>query len=195
MLTPSPDRSSEGDETEQNQSQIYQRPDVQLDSFRWVEFEESMKRSYQQLRENRMFNDVTISCENSEVEAHKIVLATSSNFFSRLLQRSSFRNNYHPIIFINDVKMKHLKFILDFMYTGKVKVPRNDTIAVLQAAEELEIKGFKADDFNPIESAFGKRRATEFFSSSTWSSPEKRSRSDSWSPISSLSRGSSPIRL
>jgi len=163
--------------------------------FHWNNFEESIKNSYQELREKNMFCDVTISCENSEVEAHKVILATGSSFFRNLLERNSFRNHHNPIIHIKDVQMRDMKYILDFLYTGAVGVPQAHIQSLLEAAKELGVKGLNIDnpfngsylnDENPIKLRSQKRSHDD----SVEFSPERSLSLGSWIPSSS-----SPIPL
>ena len=50
---------------------------------KWNDFQEGAISAFGALREDREFADVTLACEDGEqVEAHKIILASSSPFFS-----------------------------------------------------------------------------------------------------------------
>ena len=43
----------------------------------WNEFKQNISASFQDLREDKDFNDVTLVCEDGQqVEAHKVVLAS-----------------------------------------------------------------------------------------------------------------------
>ena len=58
----------------------------------WNEFQENVKSSFSRLKNDKEFTDVTLACENGEqIEAHKVILASSSPFFENILQR-----NKHP---------------------------------------------------------------------------------------------------
>ena len=62
----------------------------------WNEFQENIKNSFGNLRENNEFADVTLVCEDGhQVEARKVILPASSPFFQKLLGRNQ---NPHPLI-------------------------------------------------------------------------------------------------
>ena len=48
----------------------------------WNDFQENIKSAFGNLREDNDFTDVTLACEDGQqVEAHKVILASSSPFF------------------------------------------------------------------------------------------------------------------
>ena len=55
----------------------------------WNDFQENIKSVFEHLREDN-FADVTLVCEDGQqVEAHKVILASSSPFFQSCLEDSS----------------------------------------------------------------------------------------------------------
>ena len=72
------------------------------------------------LRGSNDFSDVTLACEDGqEYEVHKVILAASSPFFQRLLERNT---HPHPLIFMRGLKSEDLSAILDFLYCGEANV-------------------------------------------------------------------------
>ena len=58
----------------------------------WNDFKENVSSSFGELREDADLTDVTLVCEDGkQVDAHKVVLASSSPFFKDILKR-----NKHP---------------------------------------------------------------------------------------------------
>ena len=56
------------------------------------EFKDNVATSFANLRQDRDFTDVTLACDDGDlVEAHKVVLISSSPFFAKILSR-----NEHP---------------------------------------------------------------------------------------------------
>ena len=54
----------------------------------WHDFQENVKVSFGNLREDKHFTDVTLACEDGQqLEAHKVILAASSPFFQNVLER------------------------------------------------------------------------------------------------------------
>ena len=57
----------------------------------WNDFRENVSSAFGDLREDKEFTDVTLACEDGQqMEAHKVILATSSPFFDDILQRKAF---------------------------------------------------------------------------------------------------------
>ena len=58
----------------------------------WNDFKEKANSAFGKLRDDKDFSDVTLACEDGQqIEAHKVILAASSDFFANILQR-----NKHP---------------------------------------------------------------------------------------------------
>ena len=71
-------------------------------SIKWKDFPENISSSLGSLRENQDFTDVTLACEDGlQVEAHKVILAASSPFFSDLLRQNDKGIN-EPILVVEN---------------------------------------------------------------------------------------------
>ena len=76
----------------------------------WNDFKENAIHAFGSLREDHDFADVTLACEDGkQVEAHKVILASSSPFFQNLLKRNK---HNHPLIYIRGVKSDDLLAII-----------------------------------------------------------------------------------
>ena len=118
-------------------------------SLKWNDFHLNIQESYRLLRDDSHFSDVTLSCEGSHtVEAHKVILATSSPFFSRTIDQAK---HPHPFIYLRGVDAQHLETIIDFIYRGEVTVKQDDLDQFLEIARELEIKGLSERPDSSIE--------------------------------------------
>ena len=71
---------------------------------KWNDFQENAISAFGTLRNDREFADVTLACEDGQqVEAHKVILASSS-----LILLSLLRNNHpHPLIYLKGIKKKY----------------------------------------------------------------------------------------
>ena len=59
-------------------------------SLRWDDFQDNTQKAFGNLREGSDFVDVTLVCEDGQqVEAHKVILATSSLFSRSCLEGTS----------------------------------------------------------------------------------------------------------
>ena len=90
------------------------------------------------LKEDKDFTDLTLVCADKQVEVHKVVLASSSNFFRRIMKDIK---HSHPLIYLSGIKFKDLDAVLSFIYLGQVNLAQEDLDSFLALAEELEMKG------------------------------------------------------
>merc|ERR1719278_537688 len=105
---------------------------------RWNDFESNVSTAFPDLREEKDFFDVTLACEDSQLQAHKVIIAACSPFFRDILRRNP---HQHPLLYLKGVKHRQLESVLDFVYHGEVNVAQNDLNSFLAVAEELQIKG------------------------------------------------------
>jgi hypothetical protein len=48
---------------------------------RWNDFERNVSTALSELREDKDFFDVTLACEDEQIQAHKVILGACSPFF------------------------------------------------------------------------------------------------------------------
>ena len=105
----------------------------------WNDFKENITSSFRELREDREFTDVTLACEDGQqIEAHKVVLASSSPFFMELLKKTK---HPQPLVYMRGLRSEDLVSIMDFLYFGEANVLQENLDAFLALAEELKLKG------------------------------------------------------
>ena len=105
----------------------------------WNDFESNISASFKEMRKEEDFFDVTLACEDdSQLEAHKVVLSACSKFFQKILRKNK---HQHPLLYLKGVKYSQLESILSFMYHGETSIGQNDLTAFLSVAEELQVKG------------------------------------------------------
>ena len=81
----------------------------------WNGFQSNTTIAFRNLRENTDFADVTLACEDGrQFEAHKIVLASSSGFFQKLLSRN--RDQRQPLVYMRGAASENITAVLDFLY-------------------------------------------------------------------------------
>ena len=104
----------------------------------WNDYESNLSVAFRDLREEKEFFDVTLACEDEQIEAHKVILSSCSLFFGNILKKNK---HPHPLLYLKGVKFCHLKSILDFMYQGKVNVEQEMLDSFLATAQELKGAG------------------------------------------------------
>ena len=103
------------------------------------DFRENVNTAFKKLRNDKKFTDVTVVCEDGQqMEAHKVILASSSPFFEKILQKTK---HSHPLIYLWGFQSKDFASILDFLYFGEAKVYQEDLDSFLAIAEEIQLKG------------------------------------------------------
>ena len=128
---------------------------------RWNDFESNVSTAFRDLREEKDFFDVTLACEDSQLQAHKVIIAACSPFFREVLRRNP---HQHPLLYLKGVKHKvrylslqlvvtnicpqELLCVLNFMYQGEVNVAQEELNTFLAVAEDLRVKGLTQGNSN-----------------------------------------------
>ena len=129
----------------------------------WNDFRANISTSFGHLRTDGDLTDVTLACEDgSQVEAHKVVLAASSPFFTNLLKKNKHKQ---PLIYMRGLQSNDLVAILDFLYHGEANILQESLDSFLALAEELQLKGLAGgsgsgkQEERPIKDASMKKEA------------------------------------
>ena len=105
---------------------------------RWNDFESNISVAFRELREDKDFFDVTLACDDEQIQAHKVILSACSPFFRKVLRKNP---HAHPLLYLKGVKFTDLQSVLNFMYHGEVNVAQEELNSFLAVAEELRVKG------------------------------------------------------
>ena len=77
-------------------------------------------------KENGLFTDVTLQCDDGKLSAHRIVLAAVSPFLRGVLTELPSGTQDFTII-VPDVRRAIVQQLLDFLYTGSMKLEQEAT--------------------------------------------------------------------
>jgi len=105
---------------------------------RWNDFETNISTAFRELREDKDFFDVTLACDEDQIQAHKAILSACSPFFRSILRRN---RHEHPLLYLKGVKFADIVSVLNFMYHGEVNVAQEELNSFLAVAEDLKVKG------------------------------------------------------
>lgn len=105
---------------------------------RWNNFQNNIISSFEYLRSEEDFVDVTLACEGKSLKAHKVILSACSTYFRDLLKTTPCS---HPIIVLKDVSYDDLLSLMCFVYQGVVYIGQERLTQFLKTAEFLQIKG------------------------------------------------------
>jgi len=115
-------------------------------ALQWNDFRDNIIASCRNFRDGQDFANVTlVSEDNQQVEAHKILLSSSSSFFMDILKKNQ---HSHPLIYMRGVEHKNLVSLLDFIYYGEASIYQDELEGFLILAEELKLKGLTGSQKN-----------------------------------------------
>jgi len=125
---------------------------------RWNDFESNISVAFRELREEKDFFDVTLACDDNQVQAHKVILSACSPFFRNVLRKNP---HQHPLLYLKGVKYQELLSVLNFMYQGEVNVAQEELNSFLAVAEELRVKGLTQSNSGNKSSSSPPHKARE----------------------------------
>ena len=110
-------------------------------SLKWNDFESCAAKSFNDLRKEKDFFDVTLVSEDQvQLQSHKVVLSASSNFFQNILRKNT---HNHPLLYLHGIHSSMLQLILDYVYQGEVQVFQEQIDNFLKIASSLCIMGLQ----------------------------------------------------
>ena len=104
---------------------------------RWNDFESNISSSFRELRDDKDFFDITLACDDEQIQAHKVILSACSPFFRNVLRRNP---HQHPLLYLKGVKYTDLQSVLNFMYHGEVMLPKKSLTPSLLLLRTWESK-------------------------------------------------------
>ena len=122
--------------------------------------------TFQELREEKDFMDVTLSCDGEQIKAHKVILSACSITFRNLLKKNPSQNPVIDLLvrisvnhilkniliyyfIVQDVDPRDMNSILDFIYLGKVNIKQENLSSFLALAEKLRVRGLCQNNNSP----------------------------------------------
>ena len=146
---------------------------------KWNDFESNISSAFKDIRDEKDFFDVTLACDDDQLQAHKVILSACSPFFRSVLKRNP---HQHPLLYLKGVKYTDLQSVLNFMYHGEVNVAQDELNSFLAVAEELRVKGLTQNNQNSAKKDSGSKSPPSAHKSrsapepSSAAPPPKRSR-------------------
>jgi len=138
---------------------------------RWNDFERNISGAFREIRDDKDFFDITLACEEEQIQAHKVILSACSPFFKKVLHKHP---HAHPLLYLKGVKYQDLEAVLNFMYHGEVNVAQEELNSFLQVAEDLRVKGLTQNNASDRASAAPAATAPKDIHSRLLPKPEPR---------------------
>ena len=71
-------------------------------SVQWADFQNNISTCFGELRRGNDFADVTLACDDEQLQAHKVILSACSPFFRTVLRRN---RHEHPLLYLKGKKI------------------------------------------------------------------------------------------
>ena len=115
-------------------------------SLKWNDFHRNITTTYSNLRKQEDLFDVTLVTDDGKhYSSHKLVLASSSDFFQSIVHNSK-NKQIDFLIYLAGVRSMDLEHILDYIYAGEVQLYQEELDTFLDIAQKLKIKGLIGND-------------------------------------------------
>ena len=98
------------------------------------------------------FNDVTILTGGESIPANRMVLACYSKFFKSMF-RSQLKEKYQNTVEIKEFDGHAIRIIIQFIYARKIDITTKNVMALLRAADFLQVDEVKKMCFDCLESS------------------------------------------
>ena len=141
---------------------------------KWNDFQENLISSFGELRGDEDFTDVTLACEDSQFEAHKLILSTCSPFFRKILYKTN--KHQHPLVYMRGLKAREMESVLEFIYHGETNIFQDDLDQFLQIAEELQLKGLVGGGEEPLKTSKDPKTNVKTLSSENVNNPHEETK-------------------
>lgn len=146
-----------------------------IHTIKWKDHSKEIIEQQKYLFNSHLESDCTLISEQGvRVQAHKIVLSSSSEFFRKILNELPVSVET-PTIHIPDVNTQVLEAVLKFIYTGECNIASNYLTTLLEICNFLDIKGCVANGFTLNGTGFkvgGDENKPYNSSSESWSCEE-----------------------
>ena len=111
-------------------------------SLKWNDFTANVHKSFQNLRKEEDFFDITLVGDDSNhVTAHKLVLSSSSEYFKKVFSNNKKYFQSNSMICLEGLNQTDLNNILDYIYLGEVQIYQHELDRFLGIAERLKLEG------------------------------------------------------
>ena len=131
---------------------------MELLNLTWDVYSENSCNTIRNLYHDTAFTDITLLTEDDrQISAHKVVLASSSCFFKRILMKNFHQN---PLIYLKGITFSDLNSIMKFIYLGETEINRNEVENFMRTGKDLEISGLL--DLKTSQTNMNKKKRVHF---------------------------------
>lgn len=115
-------------------------------NLKWDDFPQNLAYTFKRLRkQSRLFDVTLVSNDYKRIEAHKLVLSASSEFFNEIFANNT---HSHPFLYLDTVTGHELNLVLDYLYEGEVNIDKTSLGTFLAISSKLRIEGLQVKDLD-----------------------------------------------
>jgi len=127
------------------------------------EIESERTSAFSNMLKNEELTDVTIALEDDQIKAHKVFLSAASMVFRNIFNKNTHK---HPLLYFHDIAKDTMELILEFIYSGQVRIPLVGVESFFRAANNLKVEGLvdvkdKSNNLNKTDSKFTVKKLAE----------------------------------
>ena len=116
---------------------------------KWNDFQDNVSKTFKKLRSTDHFYDVTlVSDDQQQMSAHKVVLASCSEYFKNVL---TFNKHSNPMLCLSGVTRDDLQNMLDYIYYGEIQIYQDNLDTFLDVAQRFQLEGLMQGKDEPIQ--------------------------------------------
>ena len=109
-------------------------------SLKWKNFQSNVTKSFQRLRYEEEYSDVTLMGDDFQpLQAHKVVLSSCSEYFKNVLLNS--RKHSHPVLCMEGINKHDLTNILDYVYNGEIQLYQDEVDRFITISDRYKLDG------------------------------------------------------
>ena len=112
---------------------------------------DDQKTTFCSLWENEELLDVTLVCDDGQLQAHKVILSSASTFFNNLFKQNA---HSHPLLYMMGSLKRHVWSLLEFINSGETTVQDRHLEKFMKLGFTLGVRGLvtnKNDEFEGID--------------------------------------------
>ena len=129
---------------------------------RWNDFEANAIKSFRNLRNEEDFYDVTlVSSDQHQLQAHKLVLSASSEYFKKILTNNGKHSN--TLLCLEGISTLELTHVLDYIYNGEVQIYQDNLDRFLLVAQRFQLEGLIGEESDKTDNDHAITKTHESF--------------------------------
>jgi hypothetical protein len=100
---------------------------------KWKWFISNISSAFKELSDDKYLFDVTLACDDEQIQAHNVILSACSPYFRNILR---WNHHQHPLLYLKGVKYTDLQSVLNFMYHREINLAQEELNSFLVVAED-----------------------------------------------------------